>query len=119
MCCVIIIIIRGPTIIIIIILIKLSFIDFRPLPHPFVLYAPWKGGSSLSLGPGQPWPCLDLFRYWPFSLESPSTFSSCFILISQSFYVLITSENLSLFLELIEPKEPLFAYGCCLLRGAI
>src|SRR6218665_2509303 len=23
--------------------------DFRPLPHPFVLYAPWKGGSSLSL----------------------------------------------------------------------
>src|SRR6218665_4126117 len=35
--------------------------DFRPLPHPFVLYAPWKGGSSLSLGPEQPWPCLDLF----------------------------------------------------------
>src|SRR6218665_3609352 len=34
---------------------------FRPLPHPFVLYAPWKGGSSFSLGPGQPWPCLDLF----------------------------------------------------------
>src|SRR6218665_1685932 len=22
--------------------------DFRPLPHLFVLYAPWKGGSSLS-----------------------------------------------------------------------
>src|SRR6218665_3998544 len=36
--------------------------DFRPLPHPFVLYAPWKGGSSLFLGPGQPWSCLDLFR---------------------------------------------------------
>src|SRR6218665_3526994 len=35
--------------------------NFRPLPHPFVLYAPWKGGRSLSLGPGQPWPCLDLF----------------------------------------------------------
>src|SRR6218665_2543853 len=35
--------------------------DFRPLPHPFALDAPWKGGSSLSLGPGQPWPCLDLF----------------------------------------------------------
>src|SRR6218665_1576411 len=35
--------------------------DFRPLPHLFVLYAPWKGGSSLSLGPGQPWPCLDPF----------------------------------------------------------
>src|SRR6218665_3627088 len=33
----------------------------RPLPHPFVLYARWKGGSSLFLGPGQPWPCLDLF----------------------------------------------------------
>src|SRR6218665_1811771 len=35
--------------------------DFRPLPHPFLLYHPWKGGSPLSLGPGQPWPCLDLF----------------------------------------------------------
>src|SRR6218665_1334791 len=28
--------------------------DFRPLPHPFVLYVPWRGGSFLSLGPGQP-----------------------------------------------------------------
>src|SRR6218665_353359 len=52
------------------------------------------------------------FRYWPFSLESPSTFSWCFSLIIQSFYVLITSLNLSLFLELIEPKAPLFAHGC-------
>src|SRR6218665_591884 len=34
---------------------------FRPLPHPFVLYAPWTGVSSLSLGLGQPWPCLALF----------------------------------------------------------
>src|SRR6218665_141077 len=86
--------------------------DFRPLPHPFVLYAPWIGGSFLSLGLGQPWPCLDLSRYCPFSLESPSTFSSCFSPILQSFcmYVLITSQNLSLFLELIEPKAPLFAY---------
>src|SRR6218665_869465 len=33
---------------------------FRPLPHPFVLYAPWIGGRVLSLGLGQPWPCLDL-----------------------------------------------------------
>jgi len=32
-----------------------------------------------------------LFRYSPFTLESPSTFSSCFSLIIQSFYVLITS----------------------------
>src|SRR6218665_1456910 len=30
-------------------------------------------------------------RYCPFSLESPPTFSSCFSLIIQSFYVLITS----------------------------
>ena len=30
-------------------------------------------------------------RYCPFSLESPSTFSSCFSPIIQSFYVLITS----------------------------
>ena len=35
--------------------------DFRPLRHTFDLYAPWTGGSSLSLGLGQPWPCLDLF----------------------------------------------------------
>src|SRR6218665_979222 len=34
--------------------------DFRPLPHPFVLYAPWTGGSFYFLGLGQPWPCLDL-----------------------------------------------------------
>src|SRR6218665_504159 len=33
--------------------------DFRPLPHPFILYSPWRDGSSLSLGLGQPWPCLD------------------------------------------------------------
>src|SRR6218665_732551 len=35
--------------------------DLRSLSHPFVLYAPWTGGSSLSLGLGQPWPCLDPF----------------------------------------------------------
>src|SRR6218665_541119 len=34
--------------------------DNTPLPHPFVLYAPWTGGSFLSLGLGQPWPCRDL-----------------------------------------------------------
>ena len=33
----------------------------RLLPHPFVLYASWRGGNSLSLGLGQPWPCLDPF----------------------------------------------------------
>src|SRR6218665_2887815 len=37
----------------------------RPLPHPFVLYAPWIGGSSLSLGLEQPWPCLDLLPLLP------------------------------------------------------
>src|SRR6218665_1972820 len=35
---------------------------FRPLPHPFVLYAPVTGGSSLSLGLGQLWLNLDPFR---------------------------------------------------------
>ena len=34
---------------------------------------------------------LGPIRYWPFSLESPSTFSLRFSLIIQSFYVLITS----------------------------
>src|SRR6218665_3244467 len=36
--------------------------DFRPLPHPFVLYAPLTGESSLSLGLGQLWLNLDPFR---------------------------------------------------------
>src|SRR6218665_1948012 len=35
--------------------------NFRPLSHPFVLYALWTGRSSLSLGLGEPWPCLDPF----------------------------------------------------------
>src|SRR6218665_2085575 len=39
--------------------------DFRPLPHPFVLFAPWIGGSFMSLGLGQPWPCLDLLPLLP------------------------------------------------------
>ena len=39
--------------------------NFRPRPHPFVLYAPWTGGSFLSLGLGQPWPCLDLLPLLP------------------------------------------------------
>src|SRR6218665_3625644 len=39
--------------------------DFRPLSHPFVLYAPWTGGSFLSLGLRQPWPCLDLLPLLP------------------------------------------------------
>src|SRR6218665_1132079 len=39
--------------------------DFRPLPHPFVLFAPWIGGSFMSFGVGQPWPCLDLLPLLP------------------------------------------------------
>src|SRR6218665_2377685 len=39
--------------------------DFRPLPHPFVLYVPWRGGGIFSLRLGQPWPCLDLFPLFP------------------------------------------------------
>src|SRR6218665_1895770 len=39
--------------------------DFRPLPHPFVLYAPWTSGSFLSLRLGQQWPCLDLLPLLP------------------------------------------------------
>src|SRR6218665_565673 len=37
----------------------------RLLPHPFVLYAPWIGGSFLSLRLGQSWPCLDLLPLLP------------------------------------------------------
>src|SRR6218665_3963829 len=32
---------------------------------PFVLFAPWIGGSVMSLGLGQPWPCLDLLPLLP------------------------------------------------------
>src|SRR6218665_2954037 len=39
--------------------------DFRPLPHLFVLFAPWIGGSCMSLGLGKPWPCLDLLPLLP------------------------------------------------------
>src|SRR6218665_92236 len=35
--------------------------------------------------------CHRAIRYCPYFLESPSTFSSCFSSIIQSFYVLITS----------------------------
>jgi len=42
--------------------ISLMPFDFRPLPHSFVLYAPWTGGSSLSLELGQLWLNLDPFR---------------------------------------------------------
>src|SRR6218665_1872652 len=42
--------------------------DFRPLPHPFVFYAPGIGGNFLSLGLGQPWPCLSLLPLMPLLL---------------------------------------------------
>src|SRR6218665_155972 len=45
--------------------ISVTSSDFRPLPHPFVLYVPWRGGSFLSLGLRQPWPCLDLLLLLP------------------------------------------------------
>src|SRR6218665_3063432 len=45
--------------------ISVTSSDFRPLPRPFVLYVPWRGGSFLSLGLGQPWPCLDLLPLLP------------------------------------------------------
>src|SRR6218665_1134548 len=45
--------------------ISVTSSDFRPLPHLFVLYVPWRGGSFLSLGLGQPWPCLDLLPLLP------------------------------------------------------
>src|SRR6218665_1656832 len=48
---------------------------------------------SNSSNPRNLWKTVNnlLHRYCPFSLESPSTFSSCFSPIIQSFYVLITS----------------------------
>src|SRR6218665_1330033 len=61
-------ILSTPLIILVVLLCILSNLlisCFRPLPHPFVLYAPWTGGSFLSLGLGQPWPCLDLLPLLP------------------------------------------------------
>jgi len=60
--------------------------DFRPLPHPFVLYTPLTGGRTLSLELVQLWLNLDLFSCWPFPLESPSTISSCFFLVIHFFF---------------------------------
>src|SRR6218665_2073396 len=91
--------------------------DFRPLPHPFILYAPWTDGSFLSLGLGQPWPCLDLLPLLPllfgiaFHLQLVLLFYHPISLRPYHFLKLVS------FLELIEPEAPLFAYGC--LRGAI
>src|SRR6218665_1579227 len=41
---------------------KYLYDAIRPLPYPFVLYAPLTSGSSLSLGLGQLWVNLDPFR---------------------------------------------------------
>src|SRR6218665_3975875 len=60
--------------------ISVTLSDFRPLPHPFVLYAPWTVGSSLSLGLGQPWPCLDPFPL--FALPFEITFQLHLVLLS-------------------------------------
>src|SRR6218665_3469066 len=54
--------------------------DSRPLPHPFVLYAPLISRSSLSLGLGQLWLNLDPFRLlalpfgigWRFGVSTPT-----------------------------------------------
>jgi len=78
--------------------------------HPFVLYAPWKGGSSLSLGPGQPWPCLDLFPL--LALVFGIAFHLQLVLLSYHPIFLRPYHFLKLVLELIEPKAPLFAHGC-------
>src|SRR6218665_2345658 len=56
--------------------------DFRPLPHPFVLYAPWTGGSFLSLGLGQPWPCLDMLPLLPLLFG----IAFCFLLVLLSYH---------------------------------
>ena len=58
------------------------------------------------------WLNLDPFRLLalPLMVELPSTISSCFFLIFQSFYFHIAPWNLSLFLELIEPTQ--LAHGC-------
>src|SRR6218665_633935 len=72
---------------------RLSRSDLLFLPHPFVLYVPWTGGTPLSLALGQLWLNLDLFLllYWPFPLESPSTFRLCFFHILQYFKVFIST----------------------------
>src|SRR6218665_425786 len=67
--------------------------NFQPLPHPFILYAPWKGGRSLSLGPGQPWPCLDLF-----SVIGPSLWNR----LPPSARASLLSSNLSTSLSLLK-----------------
>src|SRR6218665_951384 len=83
----------------------------RLLPHPFVLYDPWTGEGFLSLGLGQPWPCLDPFLLLAvlFAID----FHLQLVLLSYHPIFLRPYHFLKLvsFLELIEPKAPLFAHG--------
>src|SRR6218665_1001524 len=88
--------------------------DFRSLPHPFVLYAPLIGGSSLSLGLGQLWLNLDPFRL--LALPFGIAFHNQLVLLSYRPIFLrpyhFLKPVLSLFLEIIEPKTPMLAHGC-------
>ena len=76
--------------------------DFRPLPHPFVLYyAPWKGGSSLSLGSGQP--CMAMSRSFP--VIGPSLWNR----LPPSARASLLSSNFSTFSSLL--KTCLFSWS--------
>src|SRR6218665_3707028 len=66
---------------------------------PFVLYAPWIGGSVLSLGLGQPWPCLDL------AVIAPSLWNR----LPPSARASLLSSNLSTSLSLL--KTCLFSWS--------
>src|SRR6218665_2489950 len=91
---------------------------FRALPHPFVLYVPWIGGSFLSLGLGQPWPCLDLLPLLP--LLFGIAFHLQVVLLSYHPIFLRPYHFLKLLVSFLGANRTKSASVCLwLLRGAI
>ena len=92
-------------------------IAVQPLPHPFVFYALWTGGRSLSLGLGQPWLNLDPFPL----LALPFGIAFRLQLVLFSYHPILL--RLCLFLKLVSflgaDRTKSFSVGPRLLRGAI
>src|SRR6218665_3653696 len=93
-----------------------ELVNFRPLPHPFVLYAPLTG-RSLSLGLGQLWLTLGPFRL--LALPFGIAFHHQLVLLSYHAIFLLPYHFFKLisFLEAYRTKSA--SVGPRLLRGAI
>src|SRR6218665_2251416 len=97
--------------------ISVMLFDFRPLPHPFVLYAPLTGWSFLSLGLGQLW--LNVGPLLLLSLPFGVTFHHQLVLLSCHPIVLLPYHFLKLVSFLGANRTKSASVGPRLLRGAI